>query len=380
MRFCIITPSIGLNDGQGRVNLEIAAEAARQGHDVVVMAEQVSGLPNELGRHSVVLPPPRWLRGRLLRDQLFAWRTTWRSRQARSYDAVLANGFVTWARCDVNVVHFVHASWLNSVHHPRHARRDARSLYATLYSILNVSLERFAFRRARHLIAVSRSVANDLERDHVPPDRISVVVNGVDTGEFHPGAEDLAKLGLPPGVKLALFAGDLKSPRKNLETILRALPAVPDLHLAVAGREQGTPYPGIAEALGVGSRVHFLGFRRDMSALMRAVDLFVFPSRYEPCGLVLLEAMASGVPVVTARGVGIADLIDHRVGAVLEDCDDVDGLAATLRVLVADDALRRTMGSNARALAERYSWNVMARHYVDALLDAARERRQRVSA
>ena len=381
MRFCIIAVEVCRNHGQGRVNLEIAIEAARQGHDVSILAERVDDLPATIRKMAVVLRPPLWLPTRLLRDQLFAWRTTFnQSTQRLGYDAVLANGFVTWKRCSVNAVHFVHASWLNSAHHPRRARQDAQTLYATLYSILNVSLERFAFRRSGHLIAVSRSVANDLERRKLTASTVSIVVNGVDTNEFHPGAEDLANLGLPSGVRVALFAGDLKSPRKNLETILRALPMVPDLHLAVAGCERGTSYPQIARRLGVDARVHFLGFRRNMSALMRAADLFVFLSRYEPCGLVLLEAMASGIPVVTARSVGISDIIDDRVGVVLDDCDDVDALAATLRFLVADDARRQTMGANARALAERYSWTIMARQYIEALVDAAQQRRPRAHA
>ena len=171
-------------------------------------------------------------------------------------------------------------------------------------------------------------------------------------------------------MKLALFAGDLKSPRKNLDTILRALPAVPDLHLAVAGREQGTSYPQMAHRLGIGARVHFLGFRQDMSALMRAVDLFVFPSRYEACSLVLLEALASGVPVITGRSTGGSELIDPEVGVVLEDCNDAEALAATWRALIEDDHRRLTMGLRARALAERHSWSNMARCYVDVLSEA----------
>ncbi len=386
MRFCIIAPEVCRNHGQGRVNLEIAAEAARQGHDVVVVTERADGLPAEVARRSIILRPPSWLPSRLLRDQLFAWRATLAVRRhRRGWDAVLANGFVTWTRCDVNAVHFVHASSLGCAHHPGRTRRDARARYATLYSVLNVRLERMAFRRSGRLVAVSRSVAIELERDELPRERISVILNGVDTAEFHPGAEDRRDLGLPPDVKLALFAGDLKSPRKNLDTILHALSMVPGLHLAVAGQERGTPWPKLAKSLGVGGRVHFLGFRQDMSALMRSADLFVFPSRYEPCGLVLLEAMASGVPVVTSRSVGISDLIDgqvgdRQVGAVIEDCDDVEALATALRAFVADDARRRAMGRSARALAERHCWNVMARHYIDLLKDGARERKRHAHA
>ena len=371
MRFCIITPLIGANDGQGRVNLEIAAEAFRQGHEVVVMAEQVSGLPIELCGQAVVLPPPNWLPGRLLRDQLFAWRT-WLAlfRDRAGYDAVLANGFSTWARSDVNAVHFVHASWLGSPHHPWKLHRTAGSLYARLYNGLNVALERHAFRRSDRLVAVSASVATDVKR-HLPSSQVSVIVNGVDLVEFKPGPSERKTLGLPDAVKLALFAGDLKSPRKNLETVLRALAMAPGLHLAVAGVHLGTPYPKLAQKLGIEERVHFLGFRRDMPALMRASDMFVFPSRYEACSLVLLEALASGLPVVTARSAGGSELISEEVGIVLDDGDDREALADTMLALIADDERRMAMGRDARRLAERHAWRRTACDYVDLLLQAA---------
>ena len=372
MRFCIVTPFVGHNDGQGRVNFEIAAEATRQGHEVVLITEQVGGLSGALSQRVIVLPPPAWLPTRLLRDQLFAWRTCAAlAREAEDCDAVLANGFVSWARCDFNAVHFVHDSWARSEHHPWRLRRTARSLYARMYTSLNVILERVAFRRSSRLIAVSGSVARDLSRIGVPADRISVILNGVDTNEFHPGPADRRKAGVPETVPLALFAGDLKSPRKNLKTVLRALAAVPGLHLAIAGREADTPYPALARDLGIADRVHFLGFRRDMPDLMRAADLFVFPSRYEACSLVLLEALASGLPVVTARSAGGSELIGPEVGLVLEDADDVDSLALAMRTLVADADHRHTMGRSARALAERHTWVSMARCYVQMLTVSA---------
>jgi len=373
MKFCIITHNIGRNDGQGRVNFEIAAEALRQGHEVVLLAEKVSGLPGDARQTSILLKPPAWLPTRILRDQLFALRSIVAlSRVRATCDAVLANGFVTWARCDINAVHFVHASWVRSLNHRWQLKRDARSLYAWLYSGLNIGLERSAFRRAGQLVAVSRSVAADLQSPRMPKRPIRVILNGVDTVEFYPAPTDRQTLGLPHAVPLALFAGDLKSPRKNLDTVLRALPLVPDLHLAVAGRATGTPYPALAAALGVSERVHFLGFRRDMPAVMRAADIFVFPSRYEACTLVLLEALASGIPVVTARCTGGSELIDPDVGIVLEDCDDIEALASALQLLVTDKTLRQAMGRRARTLAEHHSWPIMARRYIDLMAQTAK--------
>lgn len=369
MRLGIVSGVVGANHGQGRVNLEIAREAVRRGHTVVIIAEEVDASASASGARCVVLPPPGWLPGRLLRDQLFAWRSRAALRRER-LDAVLANGFVTWGACQVNAVHFVHASWVRSDHHPWRVRRGARSLYAYGYSWLNVALERIAFARARRLVAVSGSVARDLER-HGASGRVTVVPNGVDVAQFRPGAVDRIALGLPDGVALAVFAGDLNSARKNLDGVLKVVAAVPALHVAVAGGGDARAHVELGRRLGIGARLHWLGFRTDMPAIMRAADLVIFPSRYEPCGLVLLEALASGVPVVTSRNVGGSELIGPEVGIVVEDCDDVDALSHAVGSLLGDGAARAAMGVRARALAETLSWSGTAGRYVDLMVQAA---------
>jgi glycosyltransferase involved in cell wall biosynthesis len=374
MRFGIVTPRVGFNDGQGRVNLEIATEIMRQGHELVLFSEDVdaAALPQAT---SVVVPPPRWLPTRLLRDQALAWRTRSQLHKAGNRcDAVMANGFVSWAHSDINAVHFVHESWLRSPVHPWQLQRNARTLYARAYSMLNRSLERGAFRRSRRIVAVSGKVKDELVHIGVPAASIEVILNGVDTAEFHPGPSERGRYGLPDGVTMALFAGDLKSPRKNLETVLAAMTEVPDLHVAVAGRTEGSPYPALARSRGVAERVHFVGFRKDIPALMRSVDLFVFPSRYEACSLVLLEAMASGLPVITARSAGGAELVTPDVGMVLDDSDDAPALAAALRQLTTDPERRRAMSEAGHRLAACHSWRAMARRYVDLMCEAAEER------
>ncbi len=372
MHIGIVTRHVGRNDGQGRVNAEIATEALRQGHRVTVFAEGADGRD---GADQRLFAPPAWVPGRLARDQVFAVRS-WRALDGDrgGCDAILSNGFATWGRADVNAVHFVHASWLRSAVHPWRLRRDARSLYARLYTGLNAGLERVAFYRARRVVAVSQKVRDELLAAGVPSDRLEVIVNGVDTTEFNPGPADRTRFGLPAAGTVALFAGDLRTPRKNLDTVLRALADVPGLALAVAGRHENTPWPALAATLGVADRVHFLGFQRDMPALMRATDLFVFPSRYEACSLVLLEALASGQPVITARSAGGAELVADGTGVVLADSEDAAGLAAALRRYVDDVPLLRRSGERARALAERHDWPGMARRYIDLLAVAAAAR------
>jgi glycosyltransferase involved in cell wall biosynthesis len=138
----------------------------------------------------------------------------------------------------------------------------------------------------------------------------------------------------------------------------------------IAGRHENTAWPGMAKALGVADRVHFLGFCTDMPALMRAADFFVFPSRYEACSLVLLEALASGLPVITAASAGGAEIVAEGCGFVLPECEDVDLLSRLMAMLADDAPLRQSMRQAARKIALTHGWQAMARRYL-ALLEAA---------
>jgi glycosyltransferase involved in cell wall biosynthesis len=175
------------------------------------------------------------------------------------------------------------------------------------------------------------------------------------------------EFGLPAGVTLGLFAGDIRSPRKNLDAVLRSLVHVPEVHLAVAGGIQGSPYPAISRDLGVSDRVHFLGMVSRMPDLMRSCDLFLFPSRYEACSLVMLEAMASGLPVVTPATTGGAELVPSDGGFHLSSPEDLDGMVQFLKRTQDAPGILAEMSVRAREAAESLSWNVMADRYLDLL-------------
>ena len=313
----------------------------------------------------------------------------WLRKYRSQVDVVKVNGAITTAVSHVNAVHFVHSSWLRSPAHISRIRRDLYGFYQWLYTAVNAFSEKHAFQKAQVIVAVSQKVAQELEDIGVPRSQIQVIVNGVDLEEFSPGVACRQTLGLPENVTLALFAGDIRTPRKNLDTVLRALVKVPSLHLAVVGSTEGSPFPAMAESLGLNQRVHFLGYRRDIAQLMRAVDLFVFPSRYEACTLVLLEALASGLPVITATATGGAELITPECGVVLPDSDDTDALADALSSMISDwlkpiaegDGAKRTrmqqMGQAARAVAEQHSWNIMAQTYVDLFEELSKNEEHR---
>jgi glycosyltransferase involved in cell wall biosynthesis len=161
--------------------------------------------------------------------------------------------------------------------------------------------------------------------------------------------------------------------------MLEALQHVPGLHLAVAGQTDGSPFPALAEQLGVADRTHFLGFRADMPILMQAADVFVFPSRYEACSLVLLEAMSAGLPVITAQTAGGAELISSDAGVVLPDPDDATALAAALNQLTTDPNRLTKMRAAARTLAEDHSWDRMGIEYLRLFETLSRQKSERIA-
>jgi glycosyltransferase involved in cell wall biosynthesis len=373
MKLCILTPSVVKGDGQGRVNYEIAWEAIRRGHHVTLLASRVAP---ELQQNSQVnwidIPVKGWPTY-LLREIVFAWQSAdWLRKHRCELDLVQANGAITWAQGDVNLVPFVHSAWLRSPLHISRGRRDFYGFYQWLYTVLNARWEKRAFRQAKVVVAVSQRVKQELLDIGVPKEAIRVILCGVDLQEFSPGSADRRKWGLPEQVPLALFVGDIRINRKNLDTVLHALVQVPELHLAVVGTIEGSPYPQLAAQLELGERVHFLGNPQNVvPELMRTADLFVFPSRYEPYGLVVIEAMASGLPVITATTTGAAEIVTPECGVVLSDTEDAQALAQAMSSLECDRDLRSQMGKAARTIAEQHSWASMAQIYVDLFEELA---------
>ncbi|MEH2317930.1 glycosyltransferase family 4 protein [Nostoc sp.] len=366
MKLCIVTHKIKKGDGQGRVNYEVAQEAIRRGHHLTLLASEVAPELEDNSQVNWIRIPVKSYPTEFVRNFIFAQKSAdWLRKHRSGIDLVKVNGAINLAAADVNAVHFVHSSWLRSPVHISRNRRDLYGFYQWLFTAFNARWEKQAFQKAQVVVAVSEKVAQELVNIGVPRSRIRVIVNGVDLEEFAPGESNRQKLGLAENVTLALFAGDIRTPRKNLDTVLHALAKVPDLHLAVVGHIEGSPFPQLAASLGLSERVHFVGYRRDIPEIMRAVDLFIFPSRYEACSLVLLEALSSGLPVITATATGGAELVTPECGIVLPDSDDIDALAVALMSLVSDRALIQQMGQAARCVAEQHSWITMAQTYVD---------------
>jgi glycosyltransferase involved in cell wall biosynthesis len=219
-------------------------------------------------------------------------------------------------------------------------------------------------RDATLVVATCTDEVTELTALGVPASRIAVVPCGVDLDRFSPSGPRAAR----DGRHRILSLGRLVE-RKGVETTVRAMTAVPGAELVIAGggdaiadAEQAR-LRSVAAAFGVQDRIRLLGriARQDVPALLRSADAVVSVPWYEPFGMVPLEAMACGVPVVASAVGGHLDtVVDGRTGALVPPRDPA-ALAQRLRELLADPARLAAIGSAAAARARsRYGWDRIA--------------------
>ena len=235
-------------------------------------------------------------------------------------------------------------------------------------------LIRFLWKRAGAVAANSRGLAA-LAARFEPGLNYPIISNGADTELFHPRGEEAA--GSAEGPVRLLFAGRVVY-QKGLDVLFTALAVLapePSWELFIAGDGPARPeLEARAAALGIGHRVRFLGWtpREELARLSRDMDCFVFASRDEGMPNAVLEAMASGLPVVATRIAGNEELVEDGSTGWLVPPGDPAALAQALAAMLADPAGRRTMGRAGRAAVEAgYTWSSVATRYL-ALCDQMR--------
>lgn len=243
------------------------------------------------------------------------------------------------------------------------------------------------------IVAVSRSVRHELIEEHHLSDRqVHVIPNGVDVAAFtRPRRYEARKVvedavGQPLGDDLVFLFVGYEFERKGLSTLIDAFAKVrertPDhgSRLLVAGGAPREAYERLAREHAVADRVHFIGHRNDVPVLMRGADVFAFPTRYEASGLVILEAAAAGMAVVTSESAGAAELLHDRVDAVLlKDPQDSTELAEALVRLVGDAHFRQSIADGAIALAPSFDWSAIARSYGELYSELIERKRRQAS-
>jgi glycosyltransferase involved in cell wall biosynthesis len=194
------------------------------------------------------------------------------------------------------------------------------------------------FRRCTHFVGVTPGVVAHMIERGVPPQIAYHVPTfpTIERGE----AVDRTKLDTPAHATVLLTLSRLHD-NKGLDILLAALAELPDCVAWFAGDGplEGE-LRGMAADLGIADRVRFLGWRTDRGALLAAADICLLPSRWEAFGTVILEAWATGTPLVAAASQGPAATIEDGVNGLLVPVDDAAALAAAVRRLMADPNLR----------------------------------------
>jgi glycosyltransferase involved in cell wall biosynthesis len=215
---------------------------------------------------------------------------------------------------------------------------------------------RLLARGVERYLAVSREIAGELvERLGWPAAKVEVVYNAVDPERFAVAAspDPREQLGGSEGRPLVLTAARL-DPQKGHPALLEAATRVPEAIFVLAGEgPRRERLEELAGELGIADRVRFLGRREDVPRLLAACDVFALPSLYEGSSLAVLEAMASGTPVVGSAVGGTDELIEDGRTGLLVPPGDPGALAAALRRLLANPELRTELAARARERVER---------------------------
>lgn len=209
--------------------------------------------------------------------------------------------------------------------------------------------------RLRAVVCNSEMVKGEiLEHFGTPAEKLHVILNGVDSASFHPGliprhrGPMRRRLQVPDDAILILFLGSGYL-RKGLDRLLQALAALPEaFHLLVVGRDRRAgAYERLASRLGVAARVRFLGPQEHVGPCYGAADVLALPTLYDPFPNVVLEAMATGLPVIVSAKCGATQIVRPGNNGYVCDALDTEALAAHLRAMSSPER-RRAMGRAAR--------------------------------
>lgn len=344
------------------------------GHRVDLYAESCRAgvLPPEV-RHIPVAAP-----GRTRTDRLLAFaRNSEVALRAASYDCTV--GFInTWHHDVIIPQGGVHRGSLeaNSRRFPAGWRRSlyrlGKQANPRYWTYRSIEWRQYDPARGATVVAVSRMVRDHLEQYHdVPRGRIHVVPNAIDAERLmvpHPGATRCAfrnAVGLEPDDLVGLFVGH-NFWLKGLAPLLDALamrrerdPGGRPVHLVVCGGGRLGPFRRRVRRLGLDRHVRLLGFHPDIRACYWGSDFFVSPTYYDPCSLVVFEAQACGLPVITTACNGAGEVMtDGREGYVVTAPDSLGELVAAIDHMTDDDQ-RARMSAAAAALGREQS---MDRH------------------
>ncbi len=367
----VVFPAAGPTGGVERVAAELLRDQSRRRPTAFVGTTLAPGVADEEHpvRHVAVRPrrAPASLRPAAFRAAALRALAEGQPATTISFGVECPPGDVLW-------VHSVHAAWLARGSAVRVRGRTvppaARRLLPRHRVLLALEARYFAGGAPRLVLCTSQQEVDDLAHHYdVPPALTRVVPNGFDAAVFDVGRREAlratarAAIGARTDDVVVLMVAN-EWHRKGLGPLLDAVAALgdPRVRVDLVGRQGPGEYATQAARLGLGDRLHWHGPATDVTPSYAAADVFALPTTYEPFGIVVVEAMAMGLPVVVPRLAGAAAAVDPGVsGLLLDNPRDVDELTGALRRLGEPDE-RARIGAAAPGAVAHLGWGqVLAR-------------------
>ncbi|MBW6465826.1 MAG: glycosyltransferase [Brevefilum sp.] len=388
----------GKNTGGMNVYVrELTRFLGREGVHVDVFTrsqdEHVPSVSHDLGYFNRVVHLPAGPEYYLPKDQIwdhtdeFAERIlTFAEKKGISYDLIHSHywmsgkaGMILKAGWDVPMLQMFHTLGL--------MKQQIASTDEEREGDYRIKGEQEVMAAADRIIAATQAERDQLETLYgVNTEKITIIPPGVDTHHFYPIPQDEAKeaIGIPTSDRLALFVGRIE-PLKGVDTLIRAMSIVrktcktfrcPHYLAVIGGDPEEDPEEMTAEMnrlqalcqeLGLSDMILFLGKRGQMTLpyYYAAAEVVVMPSRYESFGMVALEAMACGTPVIASRVGGLAHLIQDGETGYFVPSQDPEALAEKLRLVFVDKELRTRLGAQAARYARDFCWESISSQITD---------------
>jgi glycogen(starch) synthase len=278
------------------------------------------------------------------------------------FDLIHCHDWLVGPAC-VTLKHAAALPLVATIHSTESGRRHG---IRTSYQRVIHEIEGWLTYEANRVVCCSWSMVNEVSTlFSTPRDKVWMIPNGVDADLYGPAQPDRALRGVyaDPGEDIVLYVGRLV-PEKGVNVLIGAVPKIlsahPNAKVVIVG--EGYAKEGLkalVRSLGVSHKVYFTGYVGDLEIkkLMQLASVQAIPSIYEPFGIVCLEAMASGTPVVASAAGGLSELVDDGVTGLKVPAENSDALASAVIRLLSDSALREEMSRRAREKAvSDFSW------------------------
>jgi glycogen synthase len=360
--------------GIARVVEGLSKSLTKLGVEVHVITAEMPGSPKEqmddgvfVHRVTIDAPAPNFHTWILLMNHFFAKRAGLLAQEVGGFDIVHVHDWLVLP-AGAETKKFLNCKMVSTLHSLEYKRAGGVN---SPEGHMIESFEWWITYESEVVIVCSNSMRGDARwKYNVPDEKIWVIPNGIDPARYNVPRPDRnsvrSRYGVAPSEYLVLFVGRLTH-QKGCEYLIRAMPSVAKFHNAklvvVGDGYMRGELEYIASTTGESWRMRFAGFLSDLDSveLMLSSDVMVIPSVYEPFGVVALEGMAAGLPVVASEIDGLAEIIIHEKTGILVRPRDSSSISWGISRVLSDPANAQRLIDNAkRELHERYTWDAVA--------------------